>query len=140
MAADSVKTAKAAPFVEKLTSRDLEILYLTEPIDEVAVSNIGKYKDFALEDVSKENLELAGEEKEAPKEEVEAKYKSLTEFMKGVLEDKVNMCGLHLCSTFGGGWSSSIHYIAESLTRLEIPPINDLVVVGVCFILSFEIK
>ena len=39
-AADSREAAEAAPFVEKLRKRGYEVLYLTEPIDEVAVSSL----------------------------------------------------------------------------------------------------
>ena len=37
MAADSKKTAAADPFVEGLIKKDLEVFYLTEPYDEVAI-------------------------------------------------------------------------------------------------------
>ncbi len=39
-AADSREAAEAAPFVEKLRKRGYEVLYLTEPIDEVAISSL----------------------------------------------------------------------------------------------------
>jgi HSP90 family molecular chaperone len=51
------------------------VLYLTEPIDEVAVTNMGKYGDFDLLDVSKEDLEL--EETEEEKKAMEALSKEL---------------------------------------------------------------
>eukprot|EP00775_Hariotina_reticulata_P005864 gene5864-6105_t len=63
MAADSVEVAKAAPFVEKLVADGYEVLYLTEAIDEAMVTNLAKFNDLELVDVSKEGLQLdAGED------------------------------------------------------------------------------
>lgn len=39
-AADSRAACEASPYVESLTSKGYEVLYLTEPIDEVAVQNL----------------------------------------------------------------------------------------------------
>lgn len=41
LAAESKAAAEAAPYVEVLKSKGFEVLYLTEPIDEVCVSNLG---------------------------------------------------------------------------------------------------
>lgn len=43
MAADSVEGARAAPFVEKLVARGTEVLYLTEAVDEAAITNLAKF-------------------------------------------------------------------------------------------------
>ncbi len=56
MAADSVEAARAAPFVEALVARGTEVLYLTEPIDEACVTNLAKFADCELVDVSKEGV------------------------------------------------------------------------------------
>lgn len=66
-AADSVEVAAAAPFVEKLVADGYEVLYLTEAIDEAVVTNLGKYNDLELVDVSKEGLDLPGGEEDAAK-------------------------------------------------------------------------
>lgn len=61
-AADSVEVAKAAPFVEKLVADGYEVLYLTEAIDEAMVTNLAKFGDQELIDVSKEGINLGSEE------------------------------------------------------------------------------
>jgi hypothetical protein len=66
-AADSVEVAAAAPFVEKLVADGYEVLYLTEAIDEAVVTNLGKFNDLELVDVSKEGLDLPGGEEDAKK-------------------------------------------------------------------------
>ena len=53
MAADSVEVAAAAPFVERLAADGYEVLYLTEAIDEAVATNLLKFGDHDLVDVSK---------------------------------------------------------------------------------------
>lgn len=57
-AADSVEVARAAPFVEKLVAEGTEVLYLTEAIDEAVVTNLAKFGDHDLVDVTKEGLDV----------------------------------------------------------------------------------
>lgn len=80
------------PFLEKLTKKDLEVLYLLEPIDEVTLTNLSKYKDFSFVDVTKEELEFpdAEEEKEEAARANE-EFAVLSEFMKNTLGDKVQL-------------------------------------------------
>lgn len=63
-AADSVEVARAAPFVEKLVADGYEVLYLTEAIDEAMVTNLAKFGDYELVDVSKEGVSTGDEEAE----------------------------------------------------------------------------
>ncbi len=56
MAADSLQVARAAPFVEKLVAKGYEVLYLTDAIDEATITNLQKFQDKELVDVSKEGL------------------------------------------------------------------------------------
>lgn len=88
LAAESIKSAKNAPFVEDLLNRDLEVLYLVEPIDEVAVSSLSKYKEKKFVDISKEDLDLGGEDK-VKDEEVEKEYQSLCDWLSKSLGEKV---------------------------------------------------
>jgi len=127
MAADSVKAAKAAPFVEQLAKQGFEVLYLTEPIDEVAVTNIGKYKEHALEDVSKENLDVSGDDKSEAKEETETKFKGLTDFMKEALGDQVEKVTVSsrltdspcIVVTSKFGWSANMERIMKNQTMAD---------------------
>ena len=67
MAADSLEAAAAAPFVERLVADGFEVLYLTEAIDEAVATNLAKYGDHELVDVTKEGLDLPGGEEDAKK-------------------------------------------------------------------------
>ncbi|XP_019092252.1 PREDICTED: heat shock protein 90-5, chloroplastic-like [Camelina sativa] len=53
LATDSLKSAKSASFLEKLIQKDIEVLYLVEPIDEVAIQNL-QTKEKKFVDISKE--------------------------------------------------------------------------------------
>lgn len=58
IAADNRATAEKAPFLEGIVKKGYEVLYLTDAIDEVAITNLAKYKDKDLVDVTKEGVDL----------------------------------------------------------------------------------
>ncbi|RZC61049.1 hypothetical protein C5167_022820 [Papaver somniferum] len=58
LATDNLQSAKTARLLEKLLQKDIEVLYLVEPIDEVAIQNLQTYKEKKFVDISKEDLEL----------------------------------------------------------------------------------
>ncbi len=62
LATDSLKNARSAPFLERLVQKDIEVLYLVEPIDEVAIQNLQTYTEKKFLDISKEDLELGDED------------------------------------------------------------------------------
>ncbi|CAG7895222.1 unnamed protein product [Brassica rapa] len=88
LATDSLKSAKSAPFLEKLIQKDIEVLYLVEPIDEVAIQNLQTYKEKKFVDISKEDLEL-GDEDEVKEREAKQEFNLLCDWMKQQLGDKV---------------------------------------------------
>ncbi|XP_044493783.1 heat shock protein 90-5, chloroplastic-like [Mangifera indica] len=88
LATDSLKSAKSAPFLEKLVQKDIEVLYLIEPIDEVAIQNLQTYKEMKFVDISKEDLEL-GDEDEVRERETKQEYNLLCDWIKQQLGDKV---------------------------------------------------
>ncbi|XP_028761874.1 heat shock protein 90-5, chloroplastic [Neltuma alba] len=88
LATDSLKSAKTAPFLEKLVQKDIEVLYLIDPIDEVAIQNLQTYKEKKFVDISKEDLEL-GDEDEVKERETKQEYNLLCDWMKQQLGDKV---------------------------------------------------
>ncbi|PSC74731.1 heat shock 90C [Micractinium conductrix] len=122
LAADTKAAAEASPYVEALTGKGFEVLYLTEPIDEVAVQNL-EYEGLKLADVSREDLQMndSDEDKKAL-EAATAELKSLTDYMKKVLGDKVEKVGVTnrltdspavvVSSKFG--WSANMERIMRS--------------------------
>jgi heat shock protein beta len=90
LCADSRAAAEASPYAEALAARGFEVLYLTEPIDEVAANNLPEFEGLKLEDVSREDLALgeSDEDKAALAAKAE-ELKPLTDFMQRALGDKI---------------------------------------------------
>jgi len=90
--ADGKAKAQRSPAAEKVQSRGYEVLYLTEPLDEIMIESVTKYKDYNLVDVSKEGLNLDDEDREERKkkeEELNEDHKAVKEYLETVLAGKV---------------------------------------------------
>jgi len=88
--AESKALAEKSPFLESLKKRNLEVLYMTDPIDEHAVQQLKEYDGKKLVNVTKEGLDLGLDEEEKKSfEEQKVKFENLCKKMKEVLGDKV---------------------------------------------------
>ncbi|KAI3970774.1 hypothetical protein MKX01_024421, partial [Papaver californicum] len=123
LATDSLQSAKTAPFLEKLLQKDIEVLYLVEPIDEVAIQNLQTYKEKKFVDISKEDLEM-GDEDEVKDREDQQEYNLLCDWMKQQLGDKVAKVQLSKrlssspCVLVSGkfGWSANMERLMKAQT------------------------
>merc|ERR1719187_906980 len=80
----------ASGFVERLKKRGLEVVYMTEPIDEYVVQQLKEFDGKTLVSVTKEGLELPEDEEEKKKhEDAKAKFEGLCKVMKDILDKKV---------------------------------------------------
>merc|ERR1719361_1072806 len=61
---ESKATVENSPFLEALKKRDLEVIYMTDPIDEHAVQQLKEYDGKKLVNVTKEGLDLGLSEDE----------------------------------------------------------------------------
>ena len=124
LAADSKAAAARAPFVEGLVARGLEVLYLTDPIDEVAITNLGTYGGKTLIDVTKEDLDLGGEEDKAKLEEATKEFSGLIAWLKETLSGKVENVVVSrratdspcMLVTSKFGWSANMEKIMRAQT------------------------
>jgi len=114
---------EASPFLEALKKRDIEVLYLVDPIDEYAVQQLREYDGKKLMCVTKEGLDLPISEEEKKKQEDEkAAYESLTKKIKEILGDKVEKVIVSYrmvdspCSLVTGeyGWSANMERIMKA--------------------------
>jgi heat shock protein beta len=123
IAADSVNSAKNTPFLEKLTEKDLEVLFLVDPIDEVAIQNIKSYKEKNFVDISKEDLDL-GDKNEEKEKEMKQEFSSTIDWIKKRLGDKVasvqisNRLSSSPCVLVSGkfGWSANMERLMKTQT------------------------
>jgi len=123
LAAASKEAAEKSPFIEGLLKKGLEVVYLLEPIDEVALTNLKEYEGTTLLDVTKEDLELSEDEgeKEA-QEQVTKELEPLTSWMAKILGDKVEKVVVSqrlgespcMLATSKFGWSANMERIMRA--------------------------
>jgi len=86
MTGESKEAVQGSAFVERLTKKGYEVLYMTEPIDEYCVQQLKEYDGKKLVSVTKEGLQLPEDEDEKKKfEEDKAKFEKLCEQIKEIL-------------------------------------------------------
>merc|ERR1739844_743518 len=120
---ESKASVENSPFLEALKKRDLEVLFLTDPIDEYAIQQLKDYQGKTLMCATKEGLDLGlTEEEKKAKEEEKASYENLCKKVKDILGAKVEkvvisdrMVGSP-CSLVTGeyGWSANMERIMRA--------------------------
>jgi len=86
---ESKEVVSSSSFVEMLKKRGLEVVYMTEPIDEYVVQQLKEFEGKNLVSVTKEGLELPEDEDEKNKREENVKKQGLCKVMKDILDKKV---------------------------------------------------
>lgn len=90
--ADSLKAAKNSPHLEVFRKKGIEVLLLSDRIDEWLVNSLTEFEGKQLQSVAKGGLDLGDLEDESEKEQREKEasaYQELIEKMKSVLEEQV---------------------------------------------------
>merc|ERR1719311_723545 len=88
---ESVEAVENSPFLEKLKKKDLEVLYLVDPIDEYAIQHVTEYDGKKLQSVSKEGLSFGDSDEKSDKKRLEIykeKFTALTDYLKEVYDKK----------------------------------------------------
>ena len=89
--AENHATAKNSPHIEALRKQGVEVLLLSDRVDEWLMSHLAEYDGKPLRDVAKGEWDQSADDEEAKKalEEAEKASESLIERMQGVLSDRV---------------------------------------------------
>ncbi len=90
--ADNLKAARSSPHLEIFRKKGIEVLLLSDRIDEWLVSNLTEYAGKALQSVAKGSLDLGKLEDEVEKQEQEKEaeaYKDLISRIKEVLGERI---------------------------------------------------
>lgn len=90
--ADTWKAAASSPHLEIFRKKGIEVLLLSDPIDEWVVNHMMDYKEKSLKSVAKGGLELDDSDSKESKKEKKATEKKLKNLVEGItkaLGDKV---------------------------------------------------
>jgi molecular chaperone HtpG len=87
---ESKQTVAASPFIEKLKNKGIEVLYLTDPIDEYSITQLKDFEGKTLKCCSKEGLEMDDTEDEKKAfEELKTQFEPVCKKIKEILDNKV---------------------------------------------------
>ena len=91
IAGESLEAVQRSPFLEKVTQKNLEVLFLTEPIDEYVVQNLPEFGGKRLQSIAKEGLQLPTDTplEKRREEAYKDSFKPLSTFLKKVYGDRV---------------------------------------------------
>jgi molecular chaperone HtpG len=112
-----------SPFIETLRARDIEVVYMVDPIDEYVIQQLKEFDGKKLKNCTKEGLDLDMTEDEKKKfEEQKASFEALCKLIKEVLGDKVEkvVVGQRVsespCVLVTGeyGWSANMERIMKA--------------------------
>merc|ERR1711931_493200 len=127
-AGGSKEEVQNSPFVERLLKKGYEVLFLTEAVDEYAVSALPEFEGKKFQNVAKEGFSIDGDTDaaKARKEAVTEKFEPLTKWLgEDALKDHIlraeiserltnSPCAL-ITSKFG--WTANMQRIIQSQTH-----------------------
>ncbi|GFP95252.1 endoplasmin homolog [Phtheirospermum japonicum] len=111
-----------SPFLERLTKKNYEVIFFTDPVDEYLMQYLMDYEDMKFQNVSKEGLKIGKDSKD---KELKEAFKELTKWWKGALASE-NVDDVKISNRLADtpcvvvtskyGWSANMERIMQSQT------------------------
>jgi len=123
VAGSSEEEVRKSPFVERLDKKGYEVLYLTEAVDEYALSALPEFEGKKFQNVAKEGFSLdEGEQAKERLEQLKTTFEPLVKWLNDILRDHISKaqvserltdspCAL-VASMFG--WTGNMERLAIS--------------------------
>ncbi|GAA5795281.1 Heat shock protein 90 [Helicostylum pulchrum] len=120
---ESRAAVENSPFLEGFKKKGIEVLLMTDPIDEYATTQLKEYEDKKLVCITKEGAEIEEDEEEKKaREEEQKQYEGLLKVVKDILGDKVEKVALSniltdspcVLTTGQFGWSANMERIMKA--------------------------
>jgi len=146
---ESIKSINNSLFLERFKKKDMEVIFMSDPLDEYLTQQLRDYKEKKLICVTKENINLNDSDQEKVDfEKAKEDYKNVCEFFKTTLNDEVEKVIISnklsdspcVLSTSEFGWTANMQRILKAQTFgrpemgfmmgrkiLEINPNNEII-------------
>ncbi|XP_010246858.1 PREDICTED: endoplasmin homolog [Nelumbo nucifera] len=118
----SKEQLEKSPFLERLTKKNYEVIFFTDPVDEYLMQYLMDYEDKKFQNVSKEGLKLGKDSKD---KDLKESFKELTKWWKGSLTSE-NVDDVKISNRLADtpcvvvtskyGWSANMERIMQSQT------------------------
>ncbi|CAL9062115.1 unnamed protein product [Musa banksii] len=118
----SKEQLEKSPFLERLTKKNYEVIFFTDPVDEYLMQYLMDYEDKKFQNVSKEGLKLG---KDSKLKDLKESFKELTNWWKDALSSE-NVDSVKISNRLDNtpcvvvtskyGWSANMEKIMQSQT------------------------
>ena len=88
--AETHTAAKNSPHLEVFSKKGVEVLLLSDRVDEWLVSHLTEFDGKPLQSIMRGDLDLGDEDDKAEKEKLSEEFKGITEKVKNLLGDKIS--------------------------------------------------